>query len=103
ESPFVQIVEKQPADAARFVAMLQIKIFVAPFFKARINIGAERHAGLAGCTVPVNAILLETVIGRQVVTAAEPPYGFCSRFLGDKETHIGVGGGYIRVVRVYDQ
>src|SRR3569832_59231 len=62
ETPFVQIVEKKPADAAWLVAVLEEKILVAPFFITRIDVLAEGRAGLARDTVPVHGVLLEAVV-----------------------------------------
>ena len=53
--------------------MLQEKILVAPFFVARIDFVAEGFAGGFAVRVPVVHVFLETVIGREVEAAAEPP------------------------------
>src|SRR5690554_7794438 len=61
------------SDAARLVAVLEKEVAVAPFLEARVDVGAERRAGVAGHAVPVHAVLLVGVVGRQVEAAAEPP------------------------------
>ncbi len=41
ETGLVEIIEEHAANAARLVAMLQIKVFVAPLLEARVFVGAE--------------------------------------------------------------
>src|SRR5690606_18951083 len=62
EVPLVEVVEEQPADATRLVAMLEVEVAVAPFLEARVDVGAERRAGLAGDLVPVHAVFLVGVV-----------------------------------------
>src|SRR3990167_4559936 len=87
---FVEVVEEQPADAARLVAVLQEKIFIAQLLEARIIIRTEGIAGGLGGAVPVDRVLLETIIRRQVETAAEPPHRFSPGFFSHEETHVAV-------------
>ena len=81
--PFIQIIKKQAAHAARFVPVRQEKILVAPFFIERINSVAERQAGGAGSFMPVQDIVCKRIKRRQIKTAAEPPDGGRAGFLGD--------------------
>ena len=90
EAPVVEVVEKQSADAARFVAVFKIEVAVAPLFEARINVGAEGAAGVVGGLVPVAGVVGEAVVGGEVVAAAEPPNGVGVRFVGDEKAHVGV-------------
>ena len=53
--------------------------------------------------MPVHAVFLVAVVGGEVEAAAEPPDRFLAFFLGAEETHVGVGGGYVRVLRVDHQ
>src|SRR5207245_10097383 len=41
EAAVVQVVEENPADAARLAAVLQIEVLVAPAFETGIVVGAE--------------------------------------------------------------
>ncbi len=104
EAPFVEIVEEQAADAARFVAVLEVEVVVAPFFETRIDIVAEgRRSGLARCLVPVHHVFLVAVVGRQVEAAAEPPDRVLTGFFGNEKAHIGVRRGHVRVAGMDDQ
>src|SRR5690606_36117209 len=73
EVPFVEVVEEQPADAARLTAVLEVEIAVAPGLELRIDLGTERRAGVTGHLMPVHAVFLVAVVGRQVEAATEPP------------------------------
>ena len=73
EAPLVEIVEEQPADAARLVAMLEEEISVAPFLVLRIHVVAERRARLLRGAVPVQHVFVERIVGREIEAAAEPP------------------------------
>lgn len=99
----VQIVVEQAADAARFVAMLDEEVIVAPLFIFGVDLVAERRAQLGRGAVPVHGILCETVERRQVKTAAEPPHRGFARFFGDEEAHVGVAGGHVGAERVDNQ
>ena len=59
----IQIIEKQAADAALFVTMLEEEVVVAPLFIARINLFAEGLAQVAGGAMPVNGIFFKAVVG----------------------------------------
>ena len=59
----IQIIEKQAADAALLVTMLEEKVVVTPLFIARINLFTKGLAQIAGGTMPVNGIFFKTVVG----------------------------------------
>ena len=73
EAPLVQIVEEQPADAARLVAMLEEEIAVAPLLVARVHVVAERRARLLRGAMPVQDVFVERIERREIEAAAEPP------------------------------
>lgn len=60
----IQIIEKQPANAALFVAMLEEEVVIAPLLVTGINVFAERLAQISRRAVPVNRILIKAVVGR---------------------------------------
>ncbi len=60
----IQIIEEQTTNAALFLTMTQIKIVIAPFFEARVEIFTMRIARRFCCLVPRLAIFFETIIGR---------------------------------------
>src|SRR5450755_1548839 len=74
EAALVQIVEKNPADAARLVAMPEEKVVVAPGLESRVVVVAERHQRFATDAVKMDRVFLEAVIGREIHPAAEPPH-----------------------------
>jgi hypothetical protein len=79
EAPLVEIVEENPADAARLVAMAEEEVFVAPLLEPRIDLRAEGLADLAGGAVEVDRVLLEAIIGGEVEAATcEKPTPACS-------------------------
>ena len=57
-----KIIEKNPADAARFATVLEVKIFIAFFFETRIKIFTVGVARCASRAMPVNRILVEAVL-----------------------------------------
>src|SRR5690606_11624141 len=69
----VVVVVEKTTDAARLVAMLEPEMLVAPVLEARIDIGAEWLHGIACYGMPVTRVVIEQVIRREVVAAAEPP------------------------------
>ncbi len=76
--------------------MLQDKIIVAPFLELEVIRTRRRFRGL----MPRNRIFVETVIGREVETAAEPPDRI--RTVGAEEPHVHVRRRAIRIKRVMD-
>ena len=74
EAPFVQVIEEQPADAARLVAMFEKEIAIAPFLVLRYTSVAERlRTRLLRRAVPVQNVFVERIVGREIEAAAEPP------------------------------
>lgn len=69
----VQVVEEYAAHAARFVAVRDVEVFVAPGLEAR-EVGAVMLvACLLDGTVEVDRVLVEQIAGREIGPAAEPP------------------------------
>src|SRR5690606_37300573 len=103
ETAGAEIVEEQAADTARFVAVLEEEILVAPFLETRVDVVTERQAGGACRFVPVDHVITLRIVGRQVEAATEPPHWFLTFLLGDKETHVGVTGRRMRIAWVNHQ
>ena len=61
EAPLVEIVEEQPADAARLIAMLEEEISIAPFFVTLVHIVTEWRARLPAVTHVDGSGRLQTV------------------------------------------
>jgi hypothetical protein len=91
----VEIVEEDAADAARFGAVLQVEVVVAPLLELRVELRSARAARRA---VPVDGVLIETVIGREIEAAAEPP-----GVAGLKIADVGVTGRHVGIARVDDE
>src|SRR5262249_48959672 len=72
ETPCVEIIEEQSAHAARFVPVLQEEVPVAPVLVLGIHGRAERSAGALRRAMPVQYILVERVVRREIEAAAEP-------------------------------
>ena len=53
--------------------------------------------------MPVQHVLVEGVMGRQVEAAAEPPDGSTTGRFGDEKAHVHVRGGDVRILRVEHQ
>src|SRR5699024_5489200 len=75
EAEFVQVIEKQAANAARLLPVRQIEIFIAPLLVLGIKCIAERRAGCLCGLMPSDRILAKAVVGGQVEATAKPPYG----------------------------
>src|SRR6185312_9531990 len=103
EPPLVEIVEKDPADPSRLLAVAEVEVFVAPRLVARVDLRTERRARLAGGAVPVDGVLLEAIVGREVEPAAEPPDGRLALLLGDEEADVHVRRGHVGIERMEDE
>lgn len=57
----VQIIKEQPANAALFVAMFEVEVFVAPLFVTGINVFTKWLAQVTGGAVPVNSIVFKSI------------------------------------------
>ena len=64
EVRFVKVIKKQAADAALFVAVFDIKIFITPFFVSGVSVFAKWLTGLFRGLVPVRAVFPVAVVGR---------------------------------------
>src|SRR6187551_974311 len=102
EAPLVEIVEEQPADAARLVAMLEEEVSIAPLLVPRVHIVAERRARLLRGPVPVQDVFVERIVRREIEAAAEPPRDRVL-FRGAEEAHVGVRRRHVRVERMKDE
>src|SRR5262249_34717742 len=91
----LQVIEEDAANAARFAAMFDEEVFVAPRFEAwvirRVVLVADIFQGL----VEVNDVFAEGVVRRQVRAAAEPR---CCTFFQIAE--VGMNGRNVRIVRM---
>ena len=61
---FVEVVEEDAADAAGFVAVLDVEIVVAPLFEARVVGAVVFVAGVFDGAVEVDGVFVEEVAGR---------------------------------------
>src|SRR5437660_1805241 len=103
ETTLVQIIEENPADAARLAAMLEIKVLVAPALEAGIALGAESLERLPARGMKVARVLLEAVVGGHVHAAAEPPDRLALRLGRDQEPDVHVNGRDIGIARMQYQ
>src|SRR5882672_163938 len=103
EAAVVQVVEEDPADAARLAAMLEIEVLVAPALEAGIEIRSEGFERAPALRVEVARVLLEAVVGGEVHAAAEPPHRIASRLGRDEKAHVHVHGRHEGVARVQHQ
>src|SRR5699024_523307 len=99
----VEIVEEQTADTARFVAVREKEVVVAPLLEFRVQVVAKRRTSLARHAMPGHHVFLEAIKRCQVKATAKPTYWRLAILFRDKETHVGVAGGHVRVVRVDHQ
>src|SRR5688500_11470313 len=88
---FRQIVEEDAADAARLAARFEKEVLIAPALEARV-MGTDR---LLADGVEVARVLFESVVGREIHAAAEPP-----RVARREEAHIHVHRGTVWVARM---
>ena len=98
----VVVVEKT-ADAARFAAMRQVEVAVAPGFVARVEIGTEGDAGIMGGAVPGAAVVIKRVIRGEVDAATEPPGADALAVVCGEKADVGMAGRDVGVARVDDQ
>src|SRR5882672_874928 len=103
EAALVQVVEEDPADAARLAAVLEKKVFVAPALETGIEVRPEGLERLPAREVEVARVLFEAVVGREIHSAAEPPYRRASRLGSDQETHVHVHRGHEGIARMQHQ
>src|SRR5690606_31642633 len=99
----VVIIKEQAAHAARFAAVLEVKVLIAPAFETRIDVITKGPAGSTGGAMPVAHIVLVAIVGCQVKAAAKPPHRRLAIFLGDEKAHIGVTGRCVGIARMNHQ
>jgi len=103
EAAFGEIVEEHAADAARFVAVPEKEVAVAPFLETRVQAATERvERGLAG-GVEMPCVVFESVIRRQVHAAAEPPYRGFAVLQCNEAAHVHVHRRHVRIARMQHQ
>src|SRR3546814_6915550 len=96
-----QFIKKQPADAARFIAMLEKKICVAPAFVRQITrLAAEWLAQIACHPMPMAHILVERVKRGEVEAATKPPHRIALCRLRLEITHVHVRGRPVGIARM---
>ena len=103
EAAFGKIVEEQPAHPARFVAVLEEEVVIAPSLEARMQSLPKRCQGLPTSGVKMHRVILETVVGGQIHAAPKPPHRLLSRLFGDEQANVHVYRGRIGIARVQDQ
>jgi len=103
ETAFVEVVEKDPADAARFVAMLEEEVLVAPFLVLGVDVVAEGGECLSAAAVEVLHVLALAVVRRHVHAATEPPDVLFAVLAGHEAAHIHVRRRAVRIARVENQ
>ena len=105
QAEFLEIVEKDAADAALFLAMLEVKVFVAPLLEARVFVVAERRQSLFADLVEMHSVFFKAVKRSQIHAAAEPAHRLASagKWRGRKHPDIHMHRRHIRIAGVKDQ
>ena len=80
--------------------MLQVEVPVAPVFVFRVHVRAERRTSGLRRAMPVQHVLIERVIGREVEAAAEPPRRGLAVLRRDEEAHVCVRRRHVGIARV---
>ena len=83
--------------------MLEIKVLITPFFITRVDVITKGRTSVARDPMPVHAVGVISVVGREVKTAAKPPDRIGTLFLGNEKTHVGMRGGYKGIFRMHHQ
>ena len=96
----IEVIKKDATNTARLFAMLQIKIFIAPFFEAWIQLFTKWIQGIFSGLMKVFAVFINTVIRGEIKAATKPPNGFFIRSLRNKAAHIHMSGWGFRVIWV---
>src|SRR4029077_17451228 len=92
-------------DSARLLSMLEIEIFVAPALESAVDVVAERREGRMARPMKMDRVVGETVIGREIHSAAEPPsivVSLRSRRMRDERADVHVHRGDIRIAGMQD-
>ena len=103
ETQLAEIIKEKPSHTAGLGAVLEVEIRVAPVLETGIEISAKGFAGGLRGPMPVLTVLREGVVRGQIIAATKPPDRRLPILFGNEETHIGVGSGYVRVLRVNHQ
>ena len=101
---FLKIVKKHATDAALLMAMLEVKVFVAPLFKTWVFVSAKRLQRIFAGLVKMHGIFVKSIIRCQIKATAKPAH--CSRAVGGhggQYAHVHMHRGDIRVARVKHQ
>ena len=73
----VLIVKEGAANPARLIAVMIVKILVAPKLKGGVKVLVVFIHGVFVYAVPVSAVFCEGVVWSQVSASAKPPSGSC--------------------------
>src|SRR5690606_40393052 len=85
------------------MAVRDVEILITPLFETGIDLLTEGGAGLMVDLMPMSAVLFKPIIRGQIITAAKPPHGLLTGLFRHEDTHVGMGGGHIRVAGVDHQ
>ena len=100
EIALTHIVKEDTTDAARFLAMLQIKILITQFFETWMIGLVEGIQRVAAGLMKMYRVFLEAIIRCQVHAAAKPPYRLAAGLVRDQEAYVHVHGGRERIARM---
>src|SRR5581483_10410972 len=67
-----ELIEEQPAHAARLAAVREVEVLVAPFLEARVELGVVAIAHRLPAAVEVHDVFAHGIVGREIGAAAEP-------------------------------
>ena len=98
-----KVVEEDSAHTALLIAVLEVKIFVAPLLETRVLVLAKRRQGITATAVEVHGIFFKAVVRRQVHAAAKPAHGLLAGMPGRNHAHVHVHRGHIGIARVEHQ
>src|SRR5210317_664524 len=101
KAEFVNVVEKQAADTAGFIAVLEIEILIAPLLVSGVQILTEWVADGFCVPVPMHNVIVERVIRCQVEASTEPPDRFA--FAGREKAEVRMSCRHVGVVRMQYQ
>ena len=73
----IHVVVEHPSDASAFFSVFQKKIRIAVGFHLGVEIVAMGFQRISRGTVPVDRILIETVVRREIKAPAKPPHRLC--------------------------
>ena len=104
----VQVIEKNAADAAWFIAMLEKEVLVAPLLVvliARMAAFAPGGQRIAAGLVEMLAVFVKAVVGREVHATAKPEHrrGIVGCGMRDKAAHIHMHRRRIGIARMQHQ